>query len=199
MKGNNHYMWKGFAGVLRCLSLFACCERDRELCLFFFFFFFKGLTLSTFHCLVCWRLFFKFNLVNKRQKKEEEEEEICHSIPLRYRYVIFGVHFNTFLLYKNVFLLKKKKKNLVEIFCELWWESYIFIFVRPCVSGCSASLPLPLLQLQLPARECGYFALLLLLAVVSSCIRWCEWISHSFSWMCFLKVLFNIWCNYNRH
>lgn len=31
------------------------------------------------------------------------------------------------------------------------------------------------------------------------CIRWCEWISHSFSWMCFLKVLFNIWCNYNRH
>lgn len=31
------------------------------------------------------------------------------------------------------------------------------------------------------------------------CIRWCDWISHSFLWMCFLKVLFNIWCNYNRH
>lgn len=33
MKGNNHYMWKGFVGVSFCLSLSACCECKEELCL----------------------------------------------------------------------------------------------------------------------------------------------------------------------
>lgn len=60
--------------------------------------------------------------------------------------------------------------------------SYIFISVARAVNfACvcvlrprSLSLPLSVAALQLLVRECGFSTLLLLLAVVSFCIRWCE-------------------------
>lgn len=125
-----------------------------------------------------------FYLVKKKKKKYYSTPlQLCHNYQYLYN--------NTSLLSKTSPLLKSVQ-NVVN--CN---ESHIFfIFVSVCFwVFCISRL---LARLQLPTNA-AFFALLLLLAVVSFCICWCEWISHSFSWMCFLKVLFNIWCNYNRH
>ncbi len=110
MKGNNHYMWKGFAGVSCCLSLSACCEREGTLTPWCW------VLLST--CLPTFLIWSK------------NKGEICQTILLRYHYVIISILNNTSLLCKPSPLLNQN-------FCK--WKLYIFIFVSYCVAVFSAS------------------------------------------------------------
>lgn len=153
---------------------------------------------------------FGFKIKKKRRKKTKQKEKGIVESPFRlcYCYVTTDDHNNTPSLPLPLPANDSINPRLKFVNCD---EGHISLFLSLGACACCACacvswfvrafcIPLPFfIALQLLVRECGFFALLLLLAVVSFCIRWCEWISHSFSWMCFLKVLFNIWCNYNRH